>query len=71
MPGLRRITDDTSQLYDHWFSCSHDQRLRHILFVHEHIGQETIVDIPAMRHDANRAVAQQLFQPPLGRLALK
>ncbi len=42
------------------------KNFRDILFVHEYIGKETIVDIPAMRDDANRAAAQQLLQPLLG-----
>ena len=53
------------------FVSLRDQRLRHILLAYKHVGQGAIIDISAMRHDANRAVAQQFFQPPLGRRAVE
>jgi len=37
------------------------KNLRHILPVHEHVGQKTIVDISAVWLDANRATAKEFF----------
>jgi hypothetical protein len=34
------------------------KNLRHILFVHKHVSQETVVDISTARLDPDRAAAQ-------------
>jgi hypothetical protein len=50
------------------FSC---EQLRYILPVHEHVGEETVIDVSAVRDDFHRSAAEQLFQPLLGGQAFR